>query len=447
MLGTVIFSYIALPGTFLNGRDISFASKEDALKTARDDFGLEVVGRDGKTLEITPKDIDYKQELPSKAKIDQNPFMWPVSMLTDRKEYYDFEYKIFYNQNKLDKLINESKLVNGVTAPKDAQIVIKNGQFEIEEEVEGNKINETKLKEEIINGINTKKKEIKLDDDFYYHPKIKSDSEALQAIVEDSKHVAEMTIGFNFNGYDFKLEGDSLLALFDLKPTGFELNYDKVRKYVELLAEETNTYGRQRKFNATDLGQIIVGPGVYGFKLDIDGTIDKIYELVNSRTSGMVEPVYSNVGFTRTADGTDIGDTYIELDLSRQKMWYYKNGSLLIETDVVTGLPEEKWASNVGVGAILHKVEDTVLKGLEFDEENEYETEVDYWMPTGWDGEGFHDAPWRSAFGGDIYLTNGSHGCYNLPPEVAKKLFEEVDYMTPVVVYESSTDYSPAMTY
>lgn len=447
LLGTVIFSYIALPGTFLNGRDISYASKQEALDTANDDFGLEVVGRDGKSLIISPADIDYEQELPSKAKIDQNPFSWPVAFATGRKEYYDFEYKIFYNQEKLDKLIADSALVNGVTEPKDAQIAMKNGEFVIEDEIEGNKIKETELKEEIIKAINTKEDSIALSDDFYYEPKIRRDSEVLQNVIADSNKVNDMTISFNFNGFDFKLEGQSLIDLLDLTSTGYEPNYDKIYEYVNYLADQTDTYGKQRKFNATGIGEVIVGPGVYGFKLDKDATVDQIYELINTRQSGDIEPVYSNVAFERTADGSDIGDTYVELDISRQRFWYYKDGQLIIESDVVTGLPTEEWASNVGVGAILNKVADTKLVGFEFDGVNKYETPVDYWIPTGWDGEGFHDAPWKGAFGGDIYLQNGSHGCYNLPPSVAKELFETVETLTPVIVYESSTNNSPPMTY
>ena len=68
-------------------------------------------------------------------------------------------------------------------------------------------------------------------------------------------------------------------------------------------------------------------------------------------------------------------------------------------------------------------------------------------MPIGWDGEGLHDAPWRGGFGGNIYFTGGSHGCLNLPPAIATKLFDNVQHGTPVVVYESSTNYSPAMSY
>ena len=68
-------------------------------------------------------------------------------------------------------------------------------------------------------------------------------------------------------------------------------------------------------------------------------------------------------------------------------------------------------------------------------------------MPIGWDGEGFHDADWRYSFGGDIYQYDGSHGCLNLPPSVAEIVFNNVEVHTPVVVYESSTNNSPAMIY
>lgn len=447
IVGTLIFSYIALPGTYLNGTDISYASKEDALRQAKDDFNLHVIGRDGRTLDITPKDIDFKQELPSKAKIDQNPFIWPVSMASNRKEYFDFEYKIFFDEKKLDKIIDDSKLVNGTTDPEDAKVIVEDGVYKIQEEVLGNKVDKAKLKKEIINGINTKTSEISLADDIYYSPKITKDSQELKDILLDANKLAKMNIKFMFNGFDFQLSGKTLVDLCDLTDHGYELNYDRVKAYVEDMAEKTNTYGKKRIFNATGIGPITVNPGVYGFKLDNDRMIDKIYELVNARENGEIEPVYSNVGLARYDDGSDIGDTYIELDISRQYIWFYKNGQLVLESNTVTGLPTERWASNVGVGAILHKVADTTLEGVEFNGVDSYKTPVDYWMPTGWDGEGFHDAPWRSAFGGQIYRSNGSHGCYNLPPDVARRIFEEADYMTPVVVYESSTNDSPPMTY
>lgn len=442
-----VFSQIALPGTYVNGKDISYASKSEALASSPKNFNLEIKGRDGRSLTIKPEDIDYQAEVPADAKIDQNPFAWPLAFLTNKEENFEIDYKVIYDEKKLDKIIDNSSLMNGVTEPQDAKIEYKDGKFVVQKEVEGNKVDKDKLKKEIIDSINTKNNEIALDDSFYVDPKLKADSKEIQDIVADANKINAMKIKFNFNGFDYKLEGSSLIDLMDLKDTYYELNYDKVQSYVNDMAEATDTYGKNRTFNATGIGEIVVRPGSYGFKLDVDATIDKIYELVDARKSGDIEPVYSNTAYTRTSDGGDIGDTYVELDLSRQKMWFYKNGELIVESSVVTGRPLDGWASNVGVGAIQSKEQDVSLKGVNFDRKTEYDTKVKYWMPAGWDGEGFHDAPWRAGFGGDIYMTDGSHGCYNLPPEVAKKLFENVEYLTPVVVYESSTSYSPAMTY
>ena len=58
LIGTIIFSNIALPGTYLNGKDISYASKKEALESAPDDFSLIINGRSDKSLKINPSDID-----------------------------------------------------------------------------------------------------------------------------------------------------------------------------------------------------------------------------------------------------------------------------------------------------------------------------------------------------------------------------------------------------
>lgn len=50
-------------------------------------------------------------------------------------------------------------------------------------------------------------------------------------------------------------------------------------------------------------------------------------------------------------------------------------------------------------------------------------------------GIGMHDAKWRSSFGGAIYKTSGSHGCINLPPSVAKTIFDNISAGTPVICY------------
>ena len=50
-------------------------------------------------------------------------------------------------------------------------------------------------------------------------------------------------------------------------------------------------------------------------------------------------------------------------------------------------------------------------------------------------GIGLHDASWRSKFGGDIYVRDGSHGCINLPKNKAAELYNRIQKGCPVVVH------------
>ena len=66
----------------------------------------------------------------------------------------------------------------------------------------------------------------------------------------------------------------------------------------------------------------------------------------------------------------------------------------------------------------------------------EYKTFVKYWIGFLGSSYGIHDASWRKKFGGKEYLTNGSHGCVNLPYSVAETIYNTVEKNYPVLVYE-----------
>ena len=444
---TVIFSFITLPNTYINGKSVSFASRESALEAAGDDFKLEVKGRDDRNFVLNSKDIAYDAKIPQNASIDQNPFAWPIYLVNGKKDDLKFDYNIKYDEGKLDELLKESSLFTNVTEPEDASLVFHDGSFDVKDAVMGNKLDYAKVKDQIVKAINSDHKDIELTDEDYQNPEVLSDSKELNDLKEDAKKIEAMNIKFNFNGFDIGLKGDDLVDMLVQKGKVFELDYDKLLAFMKDVADKTDTYGTERKFNATGVGEITVNPGVYGYLLDQTATADEVLKLFNERKSGEVEPVYERYGYERTANGTDIGNTYIEVDISRQYLWFYKNGELVIESPLVTGLVSPGWETNVGVGSILSKSTNAKLQGVDFTGES-YKTPVDYWMPIGWDGEGFHDAPWRGgAFGGGIYFSNGSHGCLNLPPHVAQVIYENAEIHTPVIVYESSTNNSPAMAY
>ena len=132
----------------------------------------------------------------------------------------------------------------------------------------------------------------------------------------------------------------------------------------------------------------------------------------------------------RNSSQGDIGDTYVEVSIDEQHMWYYQDGKLMLDTDVTTGMDVESRRTPTGVYFIWKRESPSRLSG------SYGSSNVTYWMAFSWDGCGIHDASWRSQFGGDIWKTNGSHGCVNTPIDKCKELYNMIEYDTPVVVYE-----------
>lgn len=127
--------------------------------------------------------------------------------------------------------------------------------------------------------------------------------------------------------------------------------------------------------------------------------------------------------------GYDVGNTYIEISLSDQHMWYYKNGVLLASTDVVTGY-KGVHDTPKGLYSVIQRKSPSRLVGPTWD------VWVNYWIGITWDGVGIHDSTWRtSGYGGNIYTYDGSHGCVNTPFDQTKIIYDNCTIGTPVVIY------------
>lgn len=139
-------------------------------------------------------------------------------------------------------------------------------------------------------------------------------------------------------------------------------------------------------------------------------------------------------GYIKDKNIKKILQEFIDVDISEQKLRYYNpDGKIILKSDVVTGTDSiERRRTNVGCFKIEYKTVNATLKGPG------YASDVNYWMPFNInEGEGLHDADgWRSAYGGNIYKTNGSHGCVNLPLSTAKKIYEKSEVGTKVLVHK-----------
>ena len=126
--------------------------------------------------------------------------------------------------------------------------------------------------------------------------------------------------------------------------------------------------------------------------------------------------------------GGEIGNTYVEVDITTQEVFHYVNGIQCCYSPIVTG-HAGRHDTPIGVYFVSERIAGKYLVG------DTYRTWVDRWMRLTNSGIGLHDASWRGTFGGDIYQSNGSHGCINLPKNYTYSLYNEITVGTPVVIH------------
>ena len=204
------------------------------------------------------------------------------------------------------------------------------------------------------------------------------------------------------------------------------LDEEKVADFVTKKSKEHDTYSKKRSFVTTDGREITLESGNYGWRTARAEETEALIDAIRQGEVTEKEPVYSQTALQKGQN--DIGSSYVEIDLGSQKLYLYQEGSMILETDLVSGNVSNGWTTPAGVFGLTYKTKNAVLRGTN------YETPVNYWMP--FNGNiGMHDATWRRSFGDNIYLTNGSHGCINLPLEAAAQIYECVSTGFPVVCY------------
>ncbi|MCD7752781.1 MAG: L,D-transpeptidase [Lachnospiraceae bacterium] len=207
---------------------------------------------------------------------------------------------------------------------------------------------------------------------------------------------------------------------------------EKVEAYVSALASETSTRNNSWEF-VTHSGETIeVEKGNYGRVMENESELVKeLTEALNAQSCDetlTLEYTYYPSGAVDNDYGRAISETYIEVSISEQHCYMYQGDELIWESDCVTGDVAKGRDTPKGVYYIEYKQQGRTLRGAD------YTTYVYYWMHF-YDGCGFHDAYWKTVFGGTEYLTNGSHGCVNLPSAKAKELYALVTSGMTVIVY------------
>ena len=218
---------------------------------------------------------------------------------------------------------------------------------------------------------------------------------------------------------------------------------DAAENYVIAMKQKYDTQYLTRTFRTSTGGTVVFSEGEneYGYRINQPEELKQLFADLRSFKAVEREPVYvstneyGNPYYLARNGVDDLCGTYVEVNLTRQHLWFYKNGSLIIQSDIVSGRVSDGKETKTGVLPLAFKQQGRTLTGDEAGGSGRYSTWVDYWMPF-FEGQGLHDAPWRGEFGGNIYLNDGSHGCVNLPSYVARTIFENIDVGTAIIIYK-----------
>lgn len=431
--------------TEINGHDVScmtVSQAEEILKADVEKYVLELKELDGTKETISAADAGVTYESAGGLKknmVNQKFLLWPGSLFAGKTVSVKIE--VTYSSEKLTDKISSLNAVTREQIPgTSAYPKFDGGKYVIEPEQFGTAVRKDALEERIIETISELEDSLDLEaEKCYAQPKYTSSSpEVKEACALMNKYCSTKIV------YPMKEDVvidaaviSGWLSVDDAMEV--RISGDAVREWLEKFGDTYDTVGTKRTFTTPAGKEAAVEGGTYGWSINEKAEYEVIIDAVKNGKTLERQPEYYIGGTAATHAMPDWGDSYVDVDLSEQHMWYVADGKVKLETDVVTGLTTPERITPEGAYSILEKGRNQVLIGSTDPATGQpsYRTPVSYWMRVTWSGIGLHDATWQPRFGGTLNQIPGvgSHGCINMPLDQAGALYDMIEVGTPVVIH------------
>ena len=448
LAGMLYYNDKFLNGTMVNGSDVggmTLQKANDQLSKKVNGQSLKLIFNDGQSevLQSAQLGVSYnKDNSLNQLMKNQNKWAWFIGFFKNEK-------------NTLTDLIqiSDENLTNGIAsmehakeenqiAPTDAYIQYKDGSFSIIEETLGSKFNIEELVKNIKVALSEGKQQLDVTKaNGYVKPQVYKDDQDLNNQLKAANEYCLSAITYTTpKGKEIALDGSTLITWLSKQDDGSYTKDESVFKekltaFVKELASQYNSIGATRTFTGKDGQSHTVSGGTYGFGVSTDSEVSALLKMINENKSEN-NRIPEHTGQLPSGENGGLGTTYLEINITKQHLWFVKDGSVVLESDFVSGKESDPTRlTPSGTYYIYNKERNRVLRGTKQPNgKYEYESPVSYWMPFN-KGIGLHDASWRSTFGRDIYINSGSHGCINLPTGFAGSLYSQIYVNLPVVVY------------
>ena len=427
-------------GTYINGNYCTGMTADEVNEMLAIDNAVSnaVVSIEDKEIDIDLSEIDYCvsfSDAVNAMSSSHNPYLWINKIGHENKDYciapvYTFE------QNKLISLaktwgissIGEPHTVTYAIDGDNGYVICDGKLTQYSEDLVTARVSES-----LVAGIS----DIIIDEQCIIEPVYTDEDKKLFELAGKVDAISNGKFEFKLDNESVLLSKTDIVGLLEKDENGFPaldengdfvFTIDTVYEGLNNVLSPYNSY-HNHIFNTHDGKRVYLKTGNYGNEIDIKAEAELLYEaLAEGKNTYSSSPEYKNKALYAGKD--DIGPTYVEVALDEQKLYYYQDGKLELESDVVTGNKGRHYDTPEGVYGVFYKQRNRTLVG------ETYRSFVSYWIEF-YPHYGLHDASWRKAgaFGGDIYLTNGSHGCVNMPTDKVARAYDIVEKGTPVIVY------------
>lgn len=430
--------------TTVNGMDCSYMTADEVKEILKEQVNsyqltLKERGDQQETLTADMLQLSYQDNGEVEELLEnQDAWLWGLEIFGNRS--HELKVSMNLSDEAVGQAVDSLSAMQeeNITAPQDAAITSDENGYSVSPEVEGNQLNRDAVIEAVKAAVASDAAEVDLDEQgCYAAPSVYQDDETLNNRVNQLNQLISASLTMDFgSGRTETVDKSLLMQWLTQDESGNDvIDSSKVTAYVQELASKYDTVGKHT-FTTTGGNTVELTKGDYGWTMDVETTAANLLQAINEGQQGAFEVTYTDTAKSR--ESNDIGNSYVELSIDQQTLWCYVDGKLIVETPVVTGCVNNGTETpRGGVWKVKSKTSPYTMKGKP-DENGEpsYVEEVTYWIPYTEDFTiGLHDLASRSAFGGDIYITNGSHGCVNMPLDAVAKVYEVVAYGFPVVVY------------
>lgn len=397
--------------------------------------------------EINLADIDYKLDYTEpllKSLNSQNSLMWGANFVS--ASFFNVEPIVIIDENKFLEVFDGFNLNKVINNSGELYIYFDENEGYVLYDGKTSAYNIDKIKAYVLEQLKAGQAVIEVSDECKNEVRYSDHDRYLLDYYEELSKKTNRELSYRFGNENLSLKGAGWAKLYntaeiiekitpsmvkaDLSVDGidFEIDEDRILEFVTTFLDEYNTYNN-RHFITHDGTEVYVTAGNYGNQIDLKAEAKWLLDYINSKNNVLYRTPEYKIKANHQ-EKNDFGDTFIEIDLDCQRMWYYVDGKTYVDTNVVTGSYYNGTScTSPRVVSVYTIIPNKWLNGPT------WHCFVKYWVAIQ-GAIGIHDASWRTDWTDDAYCTGaGSHGCINTPEAEMKKIFEHVEIGTPAIVY------------